>query len=323
LPQAQLHNLYGPTEAAIDVSHWTCTDDDAHAVTVPIGKPIANVQLHALDAALHPLPAGAVGELYLGGVGLARGYLGRAALTAERFIPDPFMHGARLYRTGDLVCRRADGVLDYLGRADQQVKLRGLRIEPGEIEALLRAAPGVHDAVVIVREEQLIGYVARRAEEAFDRTALFAALNAQLPAYMVPAHVIELDALPVTPNGKCDRNALPAPSLESTAMAEPQTDAERELAAIWRRVLRIERSHTIGRDADFFALGGHSLLATQVNAQINLHWSLALPLRTLFDTRTLARCAAAIDAALEARGAHAIDDAARAIDALLGELEAQ
>ncbi|CAG9189587.1 Non-ribosomal peptide synthetase modules, pyoverdine?? [Paraburkholderia sabiae] len=323
LPQAQLHNLYGPTEAAIDVSHWTCTDDDAQAVAVPIGEPIANIQLHALDAALHPLPAGSIGELYLGGVGLARGYLGRAALTAERFVPDPFTPGARLYRTGDLVCRRADGVLDYLGRADQQVKLRGLRIEPGEIEALLRAAPGVHDAVVIVRDEQLIGYVARRAEEAFDRTALFAALNAQLPAYMVPAHVIELDALPVTPNGKCDRNALPAPSLQSTDKAEPQTDTERDLAAIWQRVLRIDGSHAIGRDADFFALGGHSLLATQVNAQINLHWSLALPLRTLFDARTLARCAAAIDAALDARGVHAIDDAARAIDALLGELEAQ
>ncbi|SDH80191.1 non-ribosomal peptide synthase domain TIGR01720/amino acid adenylation domain-containing protein [Paraburkholderia steynii] len=323
LPQAQLHNLYGPTEAAIDVSHWTCTEADAQAVAVPIGKPIANIQLHALDASLHPLPAGAIGELYLGGVGLARGYLGRAALTAERFIPDPFTPGARLYRTGDLVCRRADGVFDYLGRADQQVKLRGLRIEPGEIEALLRAAPGVHDAVVIVRDEQLIGYVARRAEESFDQAALFATLNAQLPAYMVPAHVIELDALPVTPNGKCDRNALPAPSLQTTEVAEPQTDTERELAAIWTRVLRIDASHAIGRDADFFALGGHSLLATQANAQINLHWSLALPLRTLFDARTLSRCAAAIDAALEARGAHSLDDAARAIDALLGELEAQ
>ncbi|MCO4881096.1 non-ribosomal peptide synthetase [Paraburkholderia caribensis] len=323
LPQAQLHNLYGPTEAAIDVSHWTCTEADARAVAVPIGKPIANIQLHALDASLHPLPAGAIGELYLGGVGLARGYLGRAALTAERFIPDPFTPGARLYRTGDLVCRRADGVLDYLGRADQQVKLRGLRIEPGEIEALLRAAPGVHDAVVIVRDEQLIGYVARRAEEAFDQAALFAALSAQLPAYMVPAHVIELDALPVTPNGKCDRNALPAPSLQTAEVAEPQTDTERELAAIWTRVLRIDASHAIGRDADFFALGGHSLLATQANAQINLHWSLALPLRTLFEARTLSRCAAAIDAALEARGAHSLDDAARAIDALLGELEAQ
>ncbi|MEP9324372.1 non-ribosomal peptide synthetase [Paraburkholderia phymatum] len=323
LPQAQLHNLYGPTEAAIDVSHWTCTDDDAGATAVPIGKPIANIQLHALDAALHPLPAGAIGELYLGGVGLARGYLGRAALTAERFVPDPFKPGARLYRTGDLVCRRADGVLDYLGRADQQVKLRGLRIEPGEIEAVLRAAPGVHDAVVIVRDDGLIGYVARRAQEEFDRTALFAALHAQLPAYMVPTHVIELDALPVTPNGKCDRNALPAPSLQPAEIAEPQTGTERELAAIWRRVLRLDEGHAIDRDADFFALGGHSLLATQANARINLRWSLGLPLRTLFDARTLARCAAAIDTALEARGAHALDDAARAIDALLGELEAQ
>jgi len=323
LPHAQLYNLYGPTEAAIDVSHRTCTEDDANALAVPIGEPIANLQLHVLDASLHPLPAGATGELYLGGVGLARGYFGRASLTAERFVPDPFNPGARLYRTGDLACRRADGVLDYLGRADQQVKLRGLRIESGEIEALLRAAPGVHDAVVIVRDEQLTGYVARRTDEAFDKAALDAALRAQLPAYMVPAHVIELDALPVTPNGKCDRNALPAPSMQTATVDEPQTATEHELAAIWRRVLRVEEDFTIGREADFFALGGHSLLATQANAQINLHWSLALPLRTLFDARTLARCAVAIDTALDARGAHPVDDAARAIDALLGELEAQ
>ncbi|CAE6772552.1 non-ribosomal peptide synthetase [Paraburkholderia domus] len=324
LPNAQLYNLYGPTEAAIDVSHWTCDAADANAVSVPIGYPIANLQLHVLDTALQALPQGAVGELYLGGVGLARGYLGRAALSAERFVPDPFIEGARLYRTGDLARRRADGALDYLGRIDTQVKLRGQRIEPGEIEALLRAEQGVHDAVVIVRDEQLVGYVARGVDNTIDTHALLDVLRAQLPAYMVPAQLIEIDALPVTPNGKCDRHALPAPvrglSSDEGAAASLQTDTERELAAIWKRVLRLE---AVGHDDDFFTLGGHSLLATQANAQANLHWTLILPLRTLFDERTLERCAAAIDRALAERDAGAGEDAASAIDALLDELELQ
>ncbi|RQZ89801.1 amino acid adenylation domain-containing protein [Burkholderia cepacia] len=317
LPHATLVNLYGPTEAAIDVSHWTCGPDDAQAVAVPIGHPIANLQLHVLDAAWQPVPAGATGELYLAGAGLARGYLGRPALTAERFVPDPFVPGARMYRTGDLARRRADGALDYLGRVDTQVKLRGQRIEPGEIEALLRAAPGVNDAVVIVRDEQLVGYVARGDAAPLDRAALLDSLRAQLPAYMVPSQLVELDALPVTPNGKCDRHALPAPVRETAAEAALATDTERALAGIWQRVLHVD---AIGRDGDFFLLGGHSLLATQAHAQANLHWGLALPLRTLFDTRTLVRCAEAIDAACAARGA---TDAASAIDALLGELETQ
>lgn len=317
VPNATLVNLYGPTEAAIDVSHWTCGPDDASAVAVPIGHPIANLQLHVLDAAWQSVPAGATGELYLAGAGLARGYLGRPGLTAERFVPDPFVPGARMYRTGDLARRRADGALDYLGRVDMQVKLRGQRIEPGEIEALLRAAPGVRDAVVIVRDEQLIGYVACGDSGPLDRAALLDSLRAQLPAYMVPSQLIELDALPVTPNGKCDRHALPAPVREAIAAVELATDTQRALAAIWQRVLHVD---AIGRDDDFFLLGGHSLLATQAHAQANLHWGLALPLRTLFDTRTLARCADAIDAACAARGE---TDAASAIDALLGELEAQ
>jgi len=317
MPNATLVNLYGPTEAAIDVSHWTCGPDDASAVAVPIGHPIANLQLHVLDAAWQPVPAGATGELYLAGAGLARGYLGRPGLTAERFVPDPFVPGARMYRTGDLARRRADGALDYLGRVDTQVKLRGQRIEPGEIEALLRMAPGVHDAVVIVRDEQLIGYVARGDAASLDRAALLDSLRAQLPAYMVPSQLIELDALPVTPNGKCDRHALPAPVREAAAAVELATDTERALAAIWQRVLHVD---AIGRDDDFFLLGGHSLLATQAHAQANLHWGLALPLRTLFDNRTLARCADAIDAACAAQGE---TDAASAIDALLGELETQ
>ncbi|MBK3336159.1 non-ribosomal peptide synthetase, partial [Burkholderia pseudomallei] len=317
LPHAQLHNLYGPTEAAIDVSHWRCTADDAAADAVPIGHPIANLRLHVLDAALHPAPVGATGELYLGGAGLARGYLGRAALTAERFVPDPFVPGARLYRTGDLARRRADGALDYLGRLDTQVKLRGQRIELGEIEALLRATDGVRDAVVIVRDERLVGYVACATPAGFDAAAQIERLRARLPAYMVPAQLVALDALPVTPNGKCDRRALPAPVFDARVVDAPRTATERALAAIWQRVLTLPE---LGRDDDFFALGGHSLLAAQANAQANLQWSLTLPLRTIFDERTLARCAAAID---RARDAGRERDAAGAIDALLGELEAQ
>jgi hypothetical protein len=272
---------------------------------------------------MQPLPHGAVGELYLGGVGLARGYPGRASLTAERFVPDPFNEGARLYRSGDLARRRADGALDYLGRIDTQVKLRGQRIEPGEIEVLLRSAPGVRDAVVIVRDEQLIGYIACGSDEAFDTASLIESLRAQLPSYMVPSLLVAMNALPVTPNGKCDRRALPAPVRgvsDERAVALPATDTERDLADIWKRVLRIE---AIGRDDDFFVLGGHSLLATQANAQANLHWTLILPLRTLFDERTLQRCAAAIDRALAERGAQGDADTASAIDALLGEFELQ
>jgi hypothetical protein len=181
----------------------------------------------------------------------------------------------------------------------------------------------VHDAVVIVRDEQLIGYVARSADNALDTQALLDGLRAQLPSYMVPSHLIAMDALPVTPNGKCDRHALPAPvrgSVGEHALDLPVTETERELAEIWKRVLRVD---TIGRDEDFFVLGGHSLLATQANAQANLHWALILPLRTLFDERTLQRCAAAIDRALAEREAHGAGDTASAIDALLDEFELQ
>lgn len=319
MPDAVLYNLYGPTEAAIDVSHWTCHAGSPHGgASVPIGMPIANTQLHVLDAALQPVPAGAVGELYLGGAGLARGYHRRPSLTAERFVPDPFVPGERLYRTGDLATRRSDGALDYLGRADQQVKLRGQRIEPGEIEAVLRAQPGIDDAVVIVRDEQLIAYVVRARSARSDRADLFARLHAHLPGYMVPAHLIELDALPVTPNGKCDRAALPSPSA-GAGFASPASDTERELAAIWEQVLSVER---IGRDDDFFLRGGHSLLAAAAHARTNRRWSLALPLRLLFEARTLARCAASIDEALAARERAGQRDAYETIGALLDELEA-
>ncbi|MGG1947135.1 phosphopantetheine-binding protein, partial [Trinickia sp. NRRL B-1857] len=191
-------------------------------------------------------------------------------------------------------------------------------IEPGEIEAVLRAQPGIDDAVVIVREEQLIGYVVRAASTRLDRDDVFARLQAHLPAYMVPAHLIELDALPLTPNGKCDRAALPSPATEAE-FAAPASETERVLAEIWAQVLRLDR---IGRHDDFFLLGGHSLLAAAAHARTNRRWSLALPLRALFEARTLERCAALIDAELSARERQGQGDAYATIGALLDELEA-
>ena len=266
----ELHNLYGPTEAAIDVSAWHCTPAALAEVTaVPIGAPIANLRLYVLDERGTPAPVGVAGELHIGGVGLARGYHRRPALTAERFVPDPFSAdpGARLYRTGDLARWRQDGTVDFLGRIDHQVKLRGLRIELGEIESALREQDGVTEAVVIVREDnpgdkRLVAYVVGSSAD------LKAPLKETLPEYMVPAAFVELDALPLTPNGKLDRKALPAPVVTRDASAElvePRTDTERLLAVIWKEILGVG---TLGIDDDFFDLGGHSMLATQVVARI-------------------------------------------------------
>jgi amino acid adenylation domain-containing protein len=261
----ELHNLYGPTEAAIDVTAWQCTPN---AATVPIGRPIQNIRLYVLDPAGKPTPVGIPGELHIGGAGVALGYLNRPELTAERFVPDPFGSG-RLYRTGDLVRWRRDGVLEFLGRMDNQVKVRGLRIELGEIEAVLREQPGVVDAAVAVREDsagdkRIVGYLVGAADVA----AVRAALKQVLPDYMVPAALVPIEALPLSPNGKLDRSTLPAPEYgraAGTEPAEPRTGAERLVAGIWRQVLGVE---TLGIDDDFFDLGGHSLLATQVIARL-------------------------------------------------------
>ncbi|MEQ5837817.1 amino acid adenylation domain-containing protein, partial [Marinobacter sp. NFXS9] len=231
LPQAKLYNLYGPTEAAIDVTHWTCGQEER--TTVPIGRPIGNLQIQILDSRLNPQPVGVPGELYIGGAGLAQGYHGRPDLTAERFIPNPFKPGERLYRSGDLARWCADGTIEYLGRLDHQIKLRGLRIELGEIEAVLREAAQVTDAVVIARNEQLIGYV--QGSQA-DTEALKVALKQHLPDYMVPTHIVALDAFPLSANGKLDRKALPDPELGTADYEAPQTDTERTLAALWQEV---------------------------------------------------------------------------------------
>ncbi|TBW45045.1 amino acid adenylation domain-containing protein, partial [Marinobacter halodurans] len=248
LPWATLYNLYGPTEAAIDVTHWTCGNDER--TSVPIGRPIGNLQIHILDRRLNPQPVGVPGELYIGGVGLARGYHGRPDLTAERFIPNPFQPGGRLYRSGDLARWCRDGTIEYLGRLDHQIKLRGLRIELGEIEAVLREAAQVTDAVVIARNGQLIGYV--QGDQA-DTETLKAALKRRLPDYMVPAHIVALDAFPLSANGKLERKALPDPEIGTADYEAPQTDTERTLATLWQEVLGVEQ---VGRQDNFFALGG-------------------------------------------------------------------
>ncbi len=220
---AELYNLYGPTEASIDVTAWACERQEASA-SVPIGRPIANTQIYLLDRQGHPVPVGVAGELYIGGVGLARGYHRQPGLTAERFVPDPFgaAPGGRLYRTGDLARYRADGAIEFLGRLDHQVKIRGLRVELGEIEARLLQHPGVKEAVVVAREQghggkRLVGYVAGREGATPEAEALRAWVAEALPAYMVPAPILVLSRLPLSPNGKVDRRALPAPDAATPA----------------------------------------------------------------------------------------------------------
>ena len=281
LPNLQLHNRYGPTETAINVTHWHCQISDGERS--PIGRPLGNVLCRILDAELNPLPAGVPGELCIGGVGLARGYLRRPGLTAERFVPDPLgEEGARLYRTGDRARWSADGVIEYLGRLDQQIKLRGFRLEPQEIEARLLAQTGVRQAVVLLREThggtQLIGWYTADSEVTPEQ--LRNALAAELPDYMVPAQLMRLDSLPLGPSGKLDRRALPEPQWQQREFVEPRSELEQQIAAIWCEVLGLER---IGLTDDFFALGGHSLLATQIVSRTRQACDVELSLRVLFD----------------------------------------
>ncbi|HEN8816833.1 TPA: non-ribosomal peptide synthase/polyketide synthase [Pseudomonas aeruginosa] len=262
LPQAGLYNLYGPTEAAIDVTHWTCVEEGKDAV--PIGRPIANLACYILDGNLEPVPVGVLGELYLAGRGLARGYHQRPELTAERFVASPFVAGERMYRTGDLARYRADGVIEYAGRIDHQVKLRGLRIELGEIEARLLEHPWVREAAVLaVDGRQLVGYVVLESEGGDWREALAAHLATSLPEYMVPAQWLALERMPLSPNGKLDRKALPAPevSVAQAGYSAPRNAVERTLAEIWQDLLGVER---VGLDDNFFSLGGDSIVSIQV-----------------------------------------------------------
>ncbi len=299
-PDAQIWNHYGPTEATINVT--VARVDGAERIT--IGRPVANVRAYVLDAHLQPLPVGIPGELYAGGIGVARGYLGRPALTAERFVPDPFAAepGARMYRTGDRVRWTPAGEVEYLGRTDFQLKVNGFRIEPGEIEAALETHPAVRRAIVIAREgaggSRLVGYVV--ADEAPAAAELRGHLKARLPDYMVPAAFVPLDALPLTRTGKLDRRALPAPQPDGDSYVTPRTRSEEILAGVYAEVLGTDR---VGAHDDFFALGGHSLLATRLVSRVRQGFGVELPLRALFDHPTVEGLASAVDALAPAQGA--------------------
>lgn len=297
----ELYNLYGPTEASIDVTLWRCQAGER--VRTPIGRPAPNVPLYVLDEALRPVPAGAVGNLYIGGVQVARGYRGRAGLTAERFVPDPFSDGGqRMYRSGDMARWRAGGVLEFLGRTDFQVKVRGFRIELGEVESALRQAEGVADVVAVARDDrvggrQLIAYVVP-ANDSLDIPGLREFAATRLPDYMVPSKFTRLERLPLSANGKVDRTALPNPVIEVIAeedRVKPSTPAELAVAEIWREVLDIEQ---IGVGDSFFALGGHSLSAVQVLARLERRLGVAVPLATFYTRPTLAHLARLTEAAI-------------------------
>ncbi|MFP5263075.1 MAG: amino acid adenylation domain-containing protein [Blastocatellia bacterium] len=296
--QARLHNLYGPTEASIDVSYWPCAPD-SNRLVVPIGRPIANTQLYVLDGGLRPVPIGVAGELYIAGEGLARTYLNRPDMTAEKFLPNPFgkQPGARMYKTGDVARYMADGAIVYLGRTDHQVKIRGLRIELGEIESVVASHPAVREAVVVVTEEaagekRIVSYVTARQGETLSVTELRRFIKEALPEYMVPAAFVELETLPLTSNGKVDRRALQQvtglkPQLESAYVA-PRNELEELITGVWREVLRVEK---VGVNDNFFDLGGHSLLLVQVHNKLRKLINAEMSVIKLFQFPTISSLA--------------------------------
>jgi amino acid adenylation domain-containing protein len=314
-------NHYGPTETTVGVLTREVREAETGGLeaTVPLGRPLPNARAYVLDGQMRPVPAGLVGELYIGGRCVSRGYVGRPGMTAERFAPDPFGEepGARLYRTGDLARYRDDGEIEFLGRIDHQIKLRGFRIELGEIEAAIRDYPGVAAAAVLFdgREDhqRLIAYVvaARRSwqnieshdaggydVEALDVEGLARHLRERLPSYMVPSAFVPLEALPLTPNGKLDRRALPAPPEPGDGVGdsyvEPRTAVERVVAELFGGLLGAGR---VGAVDDFFALGGHSLLATRALSRVREVFGVELPLRALFESPTVEGLARAVEAA--------------------------
>ncbi|WP_405167324.1 amino acid adenylation domain-containing protein [Nocardia sp. NBC_01499] len=326
-PNVLLHNLYGPTEAAVSITDHRVTEAD-HG-SVPIGAPEWNSQTYVLDARLRPVPVGVFGELYLSGSQLARGYFGRADLTADRFVANPFRSGARMYRTGDLVAWNRAGALEYQGRTDFQVKIRGFRIELGEIEAALLALPEIAQTAVVAKSDpktgdrlvaylvaaaepvapagpatsfavQAAAFAAQAAAEAgtpddsagLDVAQVKSALSAALPSYMVPSAFVVLDALPLNVNGKLDRKALPEPEFEALVFRAPSTPIEEIVASVYAEVLGVER---VGADDDFFALGGNSLLATQVAARIGAALDSRVPVRALFEASTVAGLAVKVE----------------------------
>jgi amino acid adenylation domain-containing protein len=302
---AELHNLYGPTEAAVDVTFWQCERESGLRV-VPIGRPIWNTQIHLLDERLRPIAEGEAGELHIGGICLARGYLNRASLTAERFIPHPFSvePGARLYKTGDLARCLPDGAIEYVGRIDHQVKICGVRIELGEIEAAMVEHPSVREAVVLAREDapgdkRLVAYLVTD-DTAAPNSDLRAFLQEQLPHYMVPSAFVWMDRLPLTLNGKVDRRQLPAPASlpgDERLLAEPRTPLEELIAGAWCEVLGLK---AVGVDDNFFELGGHSLLASMLISRLRRSLQAELSVPDIFDSPTVAKLAAQVESRRQA-----------------------
>ena len=307
MPGRTLAHFYGPTEAAISCLFHDC-HDALDPGAVPLGCPIGNMAAYLLDDTLQPVPATVPGELYLSGVGLAHGYLARPDLTAERFVPDPISgeQGARLYRTGDVAKRRRDGTFEFLGRADHQIKIRGTRIEPGEIESVLEEMPGIAQAIAIARgkgaDQALVAYVV--GDGATDPpldAEMRAALRRSLPESMVPAAFVVLDELPLNANGKVDRAALPEPGAakpSASAYVAPRTPTEEVVAEVWQEMLKVER---VGALHDFFDLGGNSLLATQVVSRLRSAFAIDLPLRRFFEGSTVEALAAVVDGILVAK----------------------
>lgn len=297
--QADLHNLYGPTEASIEVSFWTCSKQQ-HEQNVPIGRPIANTQLYVLDAHTQPVPVGVTGELYIGGVSLARGYWRRAELTAEKFIPNPFSNspGERMYRTGDSARWRPDGALEFLGRTDHQVKIRGYRVEPGEIESTLLTYPKVHEAAVIIREDStgkhIAAFVAADKDSPPTVRDLREHVKSLLPFYMRPSVYVLMERLPVNANGKIDRSALELTQVPQETRKDvlPRTPTEKILCQLWADVLKREE---VGVEDDFFALGGHSFLAVNLMSQIMRHFKSDLGLDKIFQYSTPREMAGYLD----------------------------
>jgi len=293
----ELHNLYGPTEASIDVTYWRCARGEAVGPSVPIGRPIANTQIYILDRDLNHVPVGVPGELHIGGVGVARGYWHRPELTGEKFIPDPFnaQSGARLYKSGDLARFRPDGVIEYVGRMDHQIKIRGQRVELGEIEAALRDYPGVCENVVTMREgssgdKHLIAYLVVADQPDPSISELRSFLKQRIPEHMVPSAFVFLESLPLSPNGKLDRSALPDPQKTRAELdnqyVEPSSPDEIVLARIWAGVLEVDK---IGLQDNFFELGGHSLLALQMLSRIREVFEIEFPLRSFFNAPTISQ----------------------------------
>ena len=338
-PGRTLSHFYGPTEGAISCLYWDC-HADLPPGPVPLGHPIANMRAYVLDETMHPVATGVPGEIYLGGRGLAHGYLGLADLTADRFVPDPFANepGSRLYRTGDLAKFREDGALEFLGRADHQIKMRGFRIEPGEIEAILESFPGIGRAVAIARgdgaEQRLVAYYesgTRSGAEtsAADRTSdtqtgapdeaeLRQRLRQRLPDYMVPSAFVRMDALPLNRNGKIDRAALPepgAPSLDRVHVP-PRTPVEEGIAEIWQGVLKCAQ---VGATDDFFDLGGNSLLATQVVSRLRTRFDVEFPLRRFFEGSSVETLAGAVEEILVEKLESMSDEEAARLLAMLRE----